>query len=65
MDNFSMDVFNRYSNFRPKFELVSYVVSSNGTKVSEYESVSPIKNHKYHLQVEEDGVRNRGRYSFI
>lgn len=65
MDNFSMDIFNRYSNFNPKFKLVSSVVSSNGTVVSEYESPAPIKDHKHHLQVEECGLKNKGRYSFI
>lgn len=65
MDNFSMDIFNQYSNFKPEFKLVSRVVSSNGTVVSEYESQAPIKDHKYHLQVEEYGLKNKGRYSFI
>lgn len=65
MDNFSMDIFNRYSNFKPEFKLVSGVVSSNDTLVSEYESPAPMNDHKYHLQVEEYDSKTKGHYSFI
>lgn len=65
MDNLSMDILNRYSNFKPRFKLVSRTVSSLGTVVSDYESPSPMKDHKYHLQVEENALRKTSHYSFI
>lgn len=65
MDNLSMGILNRYSNFKPQFKLVSRTVSSLDTIVSDYESPSPMKDHKYHLQVEESALRKTSRYSFI
>lgn len=65
MHNFSMDIFNRYASFRPNFRLVSRTVSSNGTVVSEYESPSPIKNHKYHLRREVNSMSECAHYSLI
>ncbi len=65
MDNLSMDIFHRYSGFTCNFKLVSRKVSGNGTIVSDYECAAPMKDHTYHLQVEECGLENKGHYSFI
>lgn len=61
---FSLDVFNKYADFKPHFELIR-VASENGIVISEYESKSPIKGHKYHLRVEDSAYLNKMHYSFI
>lgn len=65
MDTFSMDIFNRYSSFKAHFKLVSRTVSSNGTVVSEYESTSPVKDHKYHLRRDVSSMSDHACYSLI
>lgn len=63
--NFSMDMLEKYSDFKPDFVLVSRALSANGVLISEYESPSPIRDHEYHFQVKENASGRTGRYSFV
>ncbi len=65
MRNFSMDVLNRYSSFKPNFKLVSRTVHNDGTVVSNYESPSPVRYRKYHIHKKMTNMHQRAHYSVI